>query len=105
VIGRVAEDLHSFIYEDIMAEIRRQKHLLDLEKDRRRKSRQNKGRSTLCSTMTEDEEDGPLFDVQKLLKGSSKYFVNNTEEENLDSLLRICDTEVLGENNILGILL
>ena len=94
VIGRVAEELHTYMYIDVMAEIRRQKNLLDLEKERRRKNRQSRAHSSMTSS-ADDEEDRAFFDVQKLLKGSNKHFVSNTEEENLDRLLRLTNTEVI----------
>lgn len=94
VIGRVAEEMRMYMYADVMAEIRRQKNLLDLEKERRRTNRQSRVRSSVASS-ADDEEDKAFFDVQKLLKGSNKHFVCNTEEENLDRMLRINDNEVM----------
>ncbi|XP_059490224.1 condensin complex subunit 1 [Neocloeon triangulifer] len=103
VIGKIADEMHTFVYEDIMSEIRRQKNLMELEKDRR-KVRRSKANTT-TSSMADEEDDGALFDVQKLMKSSSKYFLNNTEEENLDALLRICDSELLVNENTFGCLL
>lgn len=102
VIGRVAEELHTYMYIDVMAEIRRQKNLIDLEKERRRKNRMSRVQNSMASSVDE-EEDRAFFDVHKLLKGSNRHFVCNTEEENLDRLLRINDTEVI--ENELGKLL
>ncbi|CAB3368635.1 Hypothetical predicted protein [Cloeon dipterum] len=103
VIGLVVEELHTFIYEDIMAEIRRQKTLVELERNRQRMRRSRA--NTTASSGQDDDEDGSLFDIKKLMHSSSKYFINNTEEENLDALLRLCDNEVLFKDNLLGKLL